>query len=459
MMIKKTFVLIIVLACMAAPSATKGSMLSQIIFHGFSSTFELVASSNAELLWLSKGGQDVRSLPCDKVHYTPGSDLLYFEVSGKLMATDFDQKTIMTVCNAPKSASITALGKWLLVSDDEFTKVFFDGRPTKTLQGAWRFGQSNNKIILLEGDGCIMLSRGGEILGQTSFGFVHKICKDFIVSFGDKPCLFSKDDLSFMCGLPAMGSLKVDSGYLIGELGGSKHLITYGKNLEPRKLPDFKFCFFTNSVLAGFDGKGDYSAFTLPELLPISLPHYSFNADYYGSRAYSKLVVVDLGGREDLVVDAKTAQPLFLTPRPSYAGGRSVFYQTSVGAFIHHANGELVLIEGSDVLKKALPVSCLGDRCTVLTEKGNGQTCLLRVNSQTGTVIKCVELGQWQQALIGTPIDYTQNMEVGTFESLNNQGFPHSSPAFINQITRIVTVCTPNTGEIAEYILPELFGN
>lgn len=446
--------------------------LDDLVILGFSDDGEMVFYTNEEIVWLDKESTEPsKSIPCNKAYFTPGSAYIYFEINGKLMASDYNQQTITTISTSINEVQhLDAFGQWLIVQNELSSEFFFDLNLAKKEKGLWSFSSSKNNCIIAEnniGNGCFSLTCSGQILGISITVGRYFIAKDGILCVGDSGASLFSFDFSKSLGLPRMDSYNIQSGHIIGTKDGKNFLIS--SSGAQTQIPDFSSFIVCEEIICGITPEKIYKAVKISTMEMIDLPVIKIDSEWHIFKLYKNFIVVESNTDLNLIIDIETGNPLFYSPHDSSAGQDQVLYNDGDDLIVHKLDGTLtrLAIKTSNQPPKDNPspkiINTNGSRTTILYTSPDNSWHLARIDTETGITIQDIPVSKSGAKIICTPKDsphlsranLSDAIESWTFERLHEEGFLNSTPLFENFNPRSVLVVSPRNGEILEFACTE----
>lgn len=446
--------------------------LDDVSILGFSEQGDMVFYANEEIVWLTKNSAEPsKTMPCDKAHFTPGSSYIYFEIDGKLMASDFNQDNVSLIpTSIEKVEHIDAFGKWLIVQNGSRSEFFYDLSLIKKEHGLWSFTSSKNKQIIAEnnvGNGCISLSNSGQMHGISNDTGAYYITNEGILCVGDNGAAHYSFDFTKSQGLHKMDSYRVESGHIIGTKDGSNYFINpSGSNT---KMPEFTSFIVLNDIICGITQEKLYKALSIPSLEELPMPEIKIESSWHVFKPYKNFVVIESEAPQCLIIGSHNGAPLFYTPGKSSAGLNQVLYQEGENLLIHKLDGSLVRLDIKAAAQTSMDspnpkiINTSGSRTTILYTSADNDWRLARINTDTGETIQNIPVTKSGATIICTPKDSpfltranpSESIESWTFERLHEEGFLNSTPLFVNSDPKSVLVVSPRNGEILEFACTE----
>lgn len=446
--------------------------LDDLIILGFSDDGEMVFYANDEIVWLNKESTEpTKSVPCSKAYFTPGSAYIYFEIDGKLMASDFNQQNITTISTSISDVEhLDAFGKWLIVQNEFSSEFFFDLNLAKKEQGLWSFSSSKNNYIIAEnniGKGCFSMTCSGQILGISIAVGRYFISKNGILCVGDSGANLFSFDFSKSLGLPKMDSYHIQSGHIIG-MKDSKNFLISSSGAQSQ-IPDFSSFIVCDEIICGITPEKNYKTIKISTMETIDLPEIRIDSEWHIFKPYKNFIIVESNTDQNLIIDMQTGSPLFYAPHNSSAGQDQVLFSDSDDLIIHKLDGTLtrLAIKTSKQPPKDSPspkiINTNGSRTTILYTSPDNAWHLARVDTETGMTIQDIPVAKSGAKIICTPknsphlsrANLSDAIESWTFERLHEEGFLNSTPLFENFTPRSVLVVSPRNGEILEFACTE----
>lgn len=456
----------------AANLSLARATLDDVSILGFSEQGDMVFYANEEIVWLTKNSAEPsKTMPCEKAYFTPGATYIYFEIDGKLMASDFNQDSVAQIpTSIEKVEHIDAFGKWLIVQNGSRSEFFYDLNLIKKEQGLWSFTSSKNKQIIAEnnvGNGCVSLTNSGQMQGISVGTGTYHITNEGILCVGENGATHYSYDFTKSQGLPRMDSYKVESGHIIGTKDGSNYFISPSGSLV--KMPEFTSFIALNDIICGITQDKLYKALSLPSLEELPMPEIKIESSWHVFKPYKNFVVIESEAPQCLIIGSHNGMPLFYTPGKSSAGLNQVLYQEGENLLIHKLDGSLVRldIKAAAQMSKDSPnpkiINTSGSRTTILYTSGDNAWRLARINTDTGETIQNIPVTKSGATIICTPKDSpfltranpSESIESWTFERLHEDGFLNSTSLFVNSNPKSVLVVSPRNGEILEFACTE----